>query len=629
MMFLVFKMLFRYFFYPFVFILLLYLQIRAKKQFFVSNTITEINGVQLYNSFIAGAQKIFENQALLNNINYYPVPDADTGTNLASMMYSIVNTVKPQENVKETALALADAALMGARGNSGIIFAQFLYGFSKDIKEQQTMSIKEFAEYMHTASECAYYALAKPKEGTMISVIRDWADNISEISDSTDDFTTLLLNALNVAMESLKGTGKFIAAKAKTIVDAGAKGFVVFLEGMCEYFHSGEQTVQVANAEIIDSEWMGEDNHADITFRYCTEALLIGENMEREKITSLIETMGDCLVVAGSNAKMRLHIHTDEPWVVLERVQTVGRVVYQKVEDMVMQNDLVSNPKSKIGILSDSACDIPKELLEKYQIQTVPLTVSFGDEFYLDQLTIKPKQFLDKLVKSTELPKSSQPSLMDFTNRYNYLTTHYDSIIAVHLNGKFSGMINSSRKSAKAVSNASAKKIDVIDSCNATGALGLNVLRAAEYAINGMEHDELVKNVEEWTNKTKLFVSCVNTKYLISSGRLSTFKAMALKYLGIKPLFSLDSDGEMKLCKISFRSKDNFKKILGLIKEHYEHKKIWNYCITHVDSYEAAQYLSEKIEKLTGRKPLYIEDASPMLASKVGPDAIAVAIMEA
>lgn len=594
----------------------------------MNNTISEINGVQLYNSFIAGAQKIFENQALLNNINFYPVPDADTGTNLASTMYSIVNTVKPTKNIKETALALADAALVGARGNSGIIFAQFLYGFSKDIKGQETMNLKEFSENMHIASECAYYALAKPKEGTMISVIRDWADFLCENYDTTDDITTLLLNALTVAMESLKGTGKFIAAKAKTIVDAGAKGFVVFLEGMCEYFHSGEKTVQVANAEIIDSEWLGEDNHEDITFRYCTEALLIGENLEREKLSSMIESMGDCLVIAGSNKKMRLHIHTDEPWIVLEKVQMIGRVVYQKVEDMVMQHDLVANRKSKIGILSDSSCDIPKNLLEKYQIQTIPLTVSFGDEFYLDQLTIKPKQFIDKLVKSTDIPKSSQPSLMDFTNRYNYLTTHYDSIVSVHLNGKFSGMINSSRKAAVAVSKTSGKKIDIIDSHNATGALGLTVLRTAEAAIEGVSHEDLVVKAAEWADKTKLFVSCINTQYLISSGRLSTFKALLLKYLRIKPLFTINTEGDLKLKTFSFRSKDNFKKILGLIKENYEHKKIWNYCVMHVDNPDAAQYLSEVVEKLTGRAPLYIEDACPMLASKVGPKAVAVAIME-
>lgn len=599
-----------------------------QKNLFIVDKISEINGVQLYNSFIAGAQKIFENQTLLNNINFYPVPDADTGTNLASTMHSIVNTVRPQENIKDTALALADAALMGARGNSGIIFAQFLYGFSKDIKDSPTMTIAEFAECVRSGSECAYYALANPKEGTMISVIKDWANNIYESKDSTDDFTTLLLGALTVAMESLRQTGKFIAAKAKTIVDAGAKGFAVFLEGMCEYFNSGEKTVQIAEAEIVDSEWLGGVNHEVITFRYCTEALLIGDDLNREKISSLIETMGDCLVIAGSPKKMRLHIHTDEPWIVLEKVQTVGRVIYQKVEDMVMQNDLVSNKKSSIGVLSDSACDIPKELLEKYQIQTVPLTVSFGDEFYLDQLTIKPKQFLDKLEKSTEIPKSSQPSLMDFTNRYNYLSTHYDSIISIHLNGKFSGMINSSRRAAAAVSNSSGKKIDVIDSHGATGNLGLTVLRTAEAAINGMSHDELVTKAQEWANKTKLFISCVNTKYLINSGRISTFKAMALKLFGIKPIISLNNDGELKLNKVSFTSKDSFKKILDLMRENYEHKKMWNYCITHVDNLEAAEFLSKEIEKISGRKPLYIEDASPMLAGKVGPKAIAVAIME-
>ena len=590
--------------------------------------ISEINGVQLYNSFIAGAQKIFENQTLLNNINFYPVPDADTGTNLASTMHSIVNTVRPNENAKETALALADAALMGARGNSGIIFAQFLYGFSKDIKDKPNMTIADFAEYARIGSECAYYSLANPKEGTMISVIRDWAKYIFENQDSTDDFTTLFISAMSAAMEALKQTAKFIPAKAKTMVDAGAKGFVVFIEGMCEYFHSGEKSVQVAEAEIIDTEWLGGIDHQVITYRYCTEALLVGEQLEREKISSLINMMGDCLVIAGSPKKMRLHIHTDEPWIVLERVQTIGRVIYQKVEDMVMQNDLVSNRKSNIGILSDSACDIPKELLEKYQIQTVPLTVSFGEEFYLDQLTIKPKQFLDKLEKSTEIPKSSQPSLMDFTNRYNYLSTHYDSIISVHLNGKFSGMINSSRRAAAAVSKNIGKAIDIIDSKTATGALGLNVIRTAEAAINGMSHEDIVKNAQEWANKTKLFISCVNTKYLISSGRISTFKALALKLFGIKPIIGLQSDGELKLNKISFTSKDSYKKILDLMKENYEHKKMWNYCITHVDNLEAAQYLSQEIEKISGRKPLYIEDASPMLAGKVGPKAVAVAIME-
>ena len=159
----------------------------------MDNTISEINGVQLYNSFIAGAQKIFENQALLNNINFYPVPDADTGTNLASTMHSIVSTVQPQENVKETALALADAALMGARGNSGIIFAQFLYGFSKDIREQH----KEF----HANGEKAIAAL----KGGNADNARNYLKKSEDISKKLlKDFEEMVLIAERLEKEQIR-----------------------------------------------------------------------------------------------------------------------------------------------------------------------------------------------------------------------------------------------------------------------------------------------------------------------------------------------------------------------------------------------------------------------------------------
>ncbi len=154
--------------------------------------ITEINGIQLYNSFISGAQRIFENQKHLNKINVFPVADADTGTNLASTMRSIVNASQPHENLKLTAVALADAALVGARGNSGIIFAQFLYGFSNEIKEEETLTVKAFAEYMKNAVKYAYEAIANPVEGTMISVIKDWAEYIYHLKDTLDDFLRLL-----------------------------------------------------------------------------------------------------------------------------------------------------------------------------------------------------------------------------------------------------------------------------------------------------------------------------------------------------------------------------------------------------------------------------------------------------
>lgn len=595
---------------------------------FVENKITKINGVQLYNCFTAGAQKIFENQALLNKINFFPVADADTGSNLASTMLSIVNMAQPQDNLGCTAVSLADAALMGARGNSGIIFAQFLYGFSQNIKDEVYMTVNSFAESIQNAAKCAYDSIVNPKEGTMISVIKDWADSIYKLKNFFDDFNKILLDALNIAWMSLKSTGRWIVTKAKNIVDAGAKGFVVFLEGMCDYFQSGEKTVELTNTKIVDVGWLDTIDHQTITFRYCTEALLIGEDLNRDCILNIINILGDSIVIAGSSNKMRLHIHTDRPWIVLERVQTLGRVIYQKVEDMIMQNDLVSNRKSKTCILTDSTCDIPKNLLEKYQIQTVPLSIHFGDEYYLDHLTIKPKQFIDKLIKSKELPTSAQPSFIDFTNRYNYLTTHYDSIISTHISGGLSGTFNGSRKAAEKVSETTGKNIHVIDSKNTTAGLGLLVMRIAENAKNGMEYKELISKTEKWIEKLNMYIACKTTKYMISGGRLNSFKSFIIKYIGIKPLISLNKNGKLRLVNISLSNKHNINNIIRSLKDNIGNKNIWNYTVTHVDNIEAAKYLQGEMKKITGKDALYIADASPMLAGKVGPGTVAVAVME-
>ncbi|MDZ7740934.1 MAG: DAK2 domain-containing protein [Bacteroidota bacterium] len=159
------------------------------------NDIQKINGKQLYYSFVAGAQKIFEHQQAINKINVFPVPDGDTGTNLASTLRSIVDTSIPTKHFKETAVALADAALIGARGNSGIIFAQFLYGFSNEIEDEQTVDIDSFSRSVTKAVDYAYDSIQNPVEGTMITVIKDWAESVHSLKDKITDFNMLLADS--------------------------------------------------------------------------------------------------------------------------------------------------------------------------------------------------------------------------------------------------------------------------------------------------------------------------------------------------------------------------------------------------------------------------------------------------
>jgi uncharacterized protein len=592
------------------------------------NKITEINGIQLYYSFVAGAQRIFENQKLLNKINVFPVADADTGTNLASTMRSIVNTAQPQENLKLTAVALADAALVGARGNSGIIFAQFLYGFSNEIKNEQTLTVSAFAEYMNNAVRYAYEAIANPVEGTMISVIKDWAEYIYQLKDKIDDFLKILLDGLMKAMESLKLTTGRLAVLAKSnVVDAGAKGFVVFLEGMFEYFKNGQKPLMFDTSTIEIAEAEDNINHEDITFRFCTEAMVVGTNLNKDSFSKALANFGDSMVIAGSPSKLRIHIHTDEPWRLFEEVSKLGTITYKKVDDMVMQNDLAANRKYDIGLVTDSTCDIPVDLLQKYQIQVVPLTVHFGEEFFLDRITMQPEQFFRKLQSSPVYPSTAQPAYSEFINRYNYLATHYKSIISAHISSGMSGTWQNSIQRSTESYEESGKKISVIDTKRITSALGLIVLRAAEAIDSGMGHDDIVAGIEKWSQNTRILVTARTMKYMVKSGRVSYSKGLMGKLLGIKPVVEVKNHGKTEAFGKPFTEKASMKLVMNEMTRFVGSNKVWGYAISHADNQQGADWYAEQLEKLTGKKAVFVQQASPVLVTNVGPGVIAVSVM--
>ncbi|MBS4061851.1 MAG: DegV family EDD domain-containing protein [Bacteroidetes bacterium] len=590
--------------------------------------ITEINGIQLYNSFIAGAQRIFENQQLLNKINVFPVADADTGTNLASTMRSIVNAATPQPNLKLAAVALADAALTGARGNSGIIFAQFLYGFSNEIKNEETLSVSGFAEYMKNAVKYAYEAIANPVEGTMISVIKDWAEYIYLLKDSIEDFLKLLFDGLKIAMESLKATTAQMAVLTKAnVVDAGAKGFVVFLEGMFDYFKNGQKQVIFDASKIEIAESVDAISHEEITYRFCTEAMIHGTDLKRENFAKLMVNYGDSMVIAGSPTKMRIHIHTDEPWKLFEDLSTLGTISYKKVDDMVMQNDIASNRKFNISLVTDSTCDLPTDLLEKYQIQVVPLTVHFGEEFYIDRITIQPEQFFKKLETSKVHPTSAQPTFPEFVNRYNYLSSHFESIIAIHISSGMSGTWQNSLNASRKAIQESGKKISVVDSKRLTSALGLTVLRAAEAIEAGHSHDEVVAQVDQWVEKSKILVTSKNMKFMVKSGRVSHSKGLMGKIFGIKPIVEVKNHGKTEVFGKPLSEKSSMKMVMKELARFIGNNEVWGYAITHAHNQSGADWYTNEMEQLTGHKPRFVNQASPVLVANVGPGVVAVSVL--
>jgi hypothetical protein len=593
----------------------------------VNKKINFLDGKGLYYSFLAGAQKIFENQHHLNKINVFPVADADTGTNFASTMRSIIEMVEPNSSIKMTADSLANAALVGARGNSGIIFAQFLYGFSTELDDSGNLTVQRFASVMKESVKYAYQAITNPVEGTMITVIREWADYMYQIKDTIDDFNLLMVNSLEIAKVSLDRTKQKLQALAKAnVVDAGAKAFVLFLEGIIEFFTSGlKMLLGSRNASRVED--LPAIAHEDITFRFCTEALISGNNIDHHKIKKEISFMGDSLVVAGSPSKTRVHIHTDNPSGVFYRLLPHGQIAYQKIDDMVFQNDVASAQRPKVAILTDSTSDIPRLLLDKHKIHTVPLNVHFGENYFLDGLSISGKQFRKLFFSSKDYPSTSQPAFKDFVNKYAYLLTQYESVISIHISGAMSGTWNNSLKAAEKVMAENNKSITVLDSAKLSASLGLQVLRAAEMAEAGASHAEITAAINSWKTKTHMFVTSTTVKYMVKSGRLSPTKGFIANLLKIKPVVGVNAEGKSEEVGKAFTEAGSARLVLEKVKKITDKENIWNYAITHFNNIGTANWYATEIEKLTGKKPIILSEISPVLAINAGPGVVAVNIL--
>ena len=199
------------------------------------NKITYLDVTLLHRAIVAGVNNVLSRQDYLNKINVFPVPDGDTGTNMAYTLTTIEEGIrnKAYKDVKQMSMAIADSALDGARGNSGAILAQFFVGFADGIKEKSSLTAKEFAEAVIHAKNYAYDALTHPREGTILSVMKAWAESLLESCNSSKDILLMLSKGLDDAQTSLEETPKHLDVLAKAgVLDAGAQGFVDMLEGV-------------------------------------------------------------------------------------------------------------------------------------------------------------------------------------------------------------------------------------------------------------------------------------------------------------------------------------------------------------------------------------------------------------
>lgn len=591
--------------------------------------IYEIDGRNLYHSFIAGAKKVLQHQQYLNKINVFPVNDGDTGSNMAMTVRPVIETVAPDRSFNTTAGLIAASTLENARGNSGIIFAQFLYGLSKEAGNHRKLTLPQFGEGLKRSVKYVYEAVANPVEGTMLTVIKDWSDFIHERSRTAQDYRHLLKSSREIISKSLSETKQKLQVLAKAnVVDAGAHAFVLFVEGIIELMdsynirkllHSRTRSILLPESEPHAPENVG--------FRYCTEGIIRNLSTDQKALMQILQDHGDSVVIGGTDEVKHVHVHTNHPYDLFHRLKDIGLVTYQKADDMVRQHETLHHRKWKIALVTDSTCDLPQELMDHYQVNLLPININFGESHYLDRITLQPEQFYALLKEHPEFPKTSQVNEKAFRTLYSQLAASYDSVISIHLTDRFSGTYHNGKKAAEAVSKEFNKPISVINSRNISGAIGLQVLRAAEAIDAGLSHDEIIRLIEKWIIDSRLFVSVKTLKYMVKGGRVSHTKGLIANLLNINPIVSMNEEGNSYVFGKTFHQKSNMKNVMEHVKRISAGRKIWNYIVLHAQNPDAAGWYVHQMQRFTGKVPVGVVNISPVIAGNAGIGAASIAFM--
>ncbi len=602
--------------------------------------ITYVNGTRLKLALLAGARRLSENVAFLNRINVFPVPDGDTGTNMAGTVQAMAAALSstPALSLADTARTAADSALMGAKGNSGAILAQFFQGLAEELEREARLTTRAFAEAVGKAVTRTYGALSKPREGTLLTVLKDWGQAVHRVSERTDDFLELLRTTVHDARASLERTRDMLPELKKAgVVDAGALGWVHILEGIVHFIAHGrlrEFRDKPPEADLV----LSPDSHTDApldsgepsAFRFCTECLLEGEGLDLDAVRESLAALGDSIVAAGSARKAKVHLHTDTPARAFRVLEGFARVTGQKADDMEMQRSLASAPPA-CAVIVDSACDLPEAERLALRMERVPLTIVQDGVNYLDRDGLSSEDFYARQRMPGTALSTSQPSDAAFQRKMDTVLSAAGEAVYLGLSGPLSGTLEAGRRTAAA--RRDAKRIRVVDSRSISVGYALLARKAGEAAAAGASADDIELLVESLKPRLALLVAVPDLSGLIRSGRLHGMKGLAARAFGLRPVITVNEEGRADSAGMYVGAKNGRAALLRMLRRAVSRipgadASGLEALVGHADCLPEAEALVRELAAgfTLSREP-DIVDVSPALALHAGPGALALAVL--
>jgi DegV family protein with EDD domain len=592
--------------------------------------ISYVDGPRLSRSLFAASDWVAAGREEINRINVFPVPDGDTGTNFSLTLRSVADVLRALGDapLPETAKAMARGAVLGARGNSGMMLAHFLLGFADAIGDRTTANAVDIARAIHTGSDRLYASLDDPREGTILTVAREAAAAAQRVAPPDMDIGEFMRRLLEEGEIALARTPELMAAlKEAGVVDAGGKGFVRMIEGVVRFIE-GDPILPAD--PIVTGEFSAAalaDVAAERDFQFCTEVMVRGEQFPpTNEVRQAMRVFGGSLVVLAAGNVLKIHVHTDTPEAVFTYAARWGTIEATKADDMRAQHRQLSHADRRaVAIVTDSSADLSDSVLDRHHIALVPLQVMFGDEVLQDRVELKPEEFYRRLRNARTLPTTSQPTPAEFVRVLRDARGEADEVVAVLLSGALSGTFQSAQAAVKA---AGLTGIHLVDSASASLGVGLLALRGAELAEAGKRGADIAAELNRLKRQSGCFVTVDRFDNLIRSGRVTRGKAWLAGMLDVKPILALDASGRIQPVD-RVRGRDNVvPRVLSLLEKRLTPRpRAVRFGVVHAEAPEVAERVRTALVAAYQPRDCFVSLATGVLGTHVGAGAWGVFYM--
>ena len=590
---------------------------------------TLIRGPVLRRALIAGARRVIARREALNKINVFPVPDGDTGSNLAFTLGGLLTGALSRRiaGAGELLRQVGEDAVDSARGNSGAILAQFFIGVAEAAGAQVAIKPRQLAQAISAGARSARQALSEPREGTILSVISTFADSLEQRADVAD-VRTWFAHGLAQARQALANTPNQLPVLMKAgVVDAGGQGFVDLLEGIGEFMTDGRlgdeprEDDELGDQEAAVSH--GELFEGDPVQRWCSECLLLGEGLDRAGLRAAISDLGaSCVVVAGSHARLRVHAHVADPRILFEAVARFGRVEATKADDMHAQARSAA-AGGGVAIVTDSAADLPDELARDLNIHMIPVRVGFGDQDYLDKISLSTAEFYRKLRTEMVLPRTSQPPPGDFRRQFEFLLSHHPALVYVGLSRTVSGTLQSAEVAAQRGHPA---RTHVFDSANAAGGQALLAIQAARLARRGDAAEEIMDELTQLRPLTLTWAIARDIGHAVRGGRVPRWAKPLLNTLGLTPIAKITPDGKLGMAGAFIGSRRIPERFANYVARRVDHGQCWRVIVGHCDAEVDGAALLLALRSRLNIAESWLVETGPAVGAHAGPGALVVSV---